>query len=166
MKLTYLIFSLLCYSLAFSQSETEIAAIKSQVEFTNTQYKNYTVVVLKNEEDKIEIYIDNSKNVKLICETYSNETGKTIIWDYIDNNHAYFILKEYYTYKLLPSNKNFNPSEFNKTDEGFYFKNDRIIRWMKDKKAVTKYPKNAATLENNIIEHIASLIEKYTEQTK
>lgn len=164
MKKILFIFSLLFSLHTFSQSEAEISSIKSKVETVNAQYKNYTSIALKSDAEKKEVFTDNFKSVTLIRETYTNESGKTIIWNYIENNHPYFILKEYFTFKLPATDKNFDASDFTKTEEAFYLVNDRIIRWVKDKKAVKKYPKNAATIENNMIEHIAGLMEEYLQQ--
>ena len=172
MKNLLLIFSLLICSISFSQSESDILFIKSKIENVNAQSKNYKLTVISKTDEtemlhgnEIAVFTDDLRHIKLIRETYLNETGKTVIWDYIENNHAYFILKEYFTYKFPVADKKFNEADFTKTDEGFYLKNDRVIRWMKGTKLITKYPKNAASIENNMIEHIADLVAKFNQQT-
>jgi len=146
----------------------DILFIKSKVETVNALSATFQINSLKDIEESTEILVftDNSKNIKLIKETYLNENGRTIIWNYIENNHAYFIFKEYYTYKLPTSDKNFDASKYTKLEEGFYLKNDRVIRWMQGKKQITKYPKNAASIENNMMMHIEDMITRFNQQAK
>ena len=170
MKKLFFFLLISCYSFTFSQSESDITLIKSKIENVNLQSKNYTITNLKptetssSKDNEIAVFTDNSGSIKMIRETYINETEKTVIWNYIDNKLAYFIFKEYYTYKLPTTNVKFNESKFTKTEEGFYLKNDRIIRWMKGNKLVTKYPINAASIENNMIQHIAEIVGKFEQQ--
>ena len=170
MKNLFLFLIILFYSFAFSQSESDILFIKNKIENVNLQSKNYKITILKLEQsstskdNEIAVFTDNSGSIKMIRETYINETEKTVIWNYIDNKLAYFIFKEYYTYKLPTTNVKFNESKFTKTEEGFYLKNDRIIRWMKGNKLVTKYPINAASIENNMIQYIADIVTKFEQQ--
>ncbi len=166
------IFSLLISLLSFSQSESDISVIRLKTEKTNTDSKKYNTAKLQNDKDpstegnEIIIYTEQLNDIRLIKETHYGETGKTVISNYIENNHPYFIFKEYYTYKLPITNKNFKGSDFTKTEERFYLKNDRVIRWMKDKKALKIYPKNSATIENNMVENIAGLIAKFNQENK
>ena len=92
--------------------------------------------------------------------------GKTIIWNYIDNNHPIFVFKEYFTYKLPIADKNFNSKDFTKKEERFYFKDSRIIRWMIDKKQLKKFPGNAAMIENNMNESISGWISQFNKENK
>jgi len=173
MIIRYIIFC--CFSciffVAFSQSENDILSIRTRVEKVNTESARYYVAPLENYEaastegNEILFYSDKSA-IKLIKETYFGETGKTVIWNYIENNSAYFIFKEYFTYKLPISDKKFDATDFTKKEERFYIKNNRIIKWMQGKKVITKYPKNAASIENNMILHIEDMIAKFDLQTK
>lgn len=170
MKNILFIFFLYFVTITFSQSESDIAFIKTKIENVNLQSKNYKITILEIEPseskkgNEIAVFTDNSGNIKLIRETYIGETEKNLIWNYIDNEQAYFIYKEYFTYKTAIADKNFNELKYTKTEEGFYLKNDRIIRWMKGKKLVTKYPINTASIENNMIQHISDLIAKFEQQ--
>jgi hypothetical protein len=156
---------------AFSQSENDILSIRIRVEKVNTESASYYVAPLENHETSSTeaneiLFYSNKNSIQLIKETYFGETGKTIIWNYIENNSAYFIFKEYFTYKLPISDKKFDGTVFSKKEERFYIKNNRIIKWMQGKKVVTKYPKNAASIENNMILHIEDMIAKFDLQTK
>ena len=170
MKNLFLFLIILFYSFAFSQSESDILFIKNKIENVNLQSKNYKITILKLEQsstskgNEIAVFTDNSDVIKLIRETYIGGIEKTVIWNYIDNKLAYFIFKEYFTYKLPMTEVKFNELKFTKTEEGFYLKNDRVIRWMKGKTLVTKYPINAASIENNMIQHIADLVTKFEQQ--
>jgi GH15 family glucan-1,4-alpha-glucosidase len=166
MKKSLTIFSILMYSFSYSQSDNDILFIKSKIETVSSQTSTYQITTLKDvkKNSEIAVFTDNSKNIRLIRETYINDNGKTLIWNYIENNHPYFVFKEYYNYKYPVTDKKFNSSKFIKTEEGFYFKNDRVIRWMQGEKKVTKYPKNAANIENNMIMHIEDMIAKYHQQ--
>lgn len=167
---------LYCFSclffVAFSQSENDILSIRTRVEKVNTESASYYVSALENYEAVVTtegneiLFYSDKNNIKLIKETYFGETGKTVIWNYLENNDVYFIFKEYYTYKLPISDNKFDATDFSKKEERFYIKNNRIIKWMQGKKVVTKYPKNAASIENNMILHIEGMIAKYNQQTK
>ena len=156
----------------FSQSDNDLLTIKSNVEKVNLQSKNDQISILKNEvsdtlkNSEIAVFTDNSNKITLIRETYFNETGKTVIWNYIKNDEAYFIFKEYFTYKFSKNDNQYNAGKFTKTEEGFYLKNNRVIRWMQGKKVITKYPKNAASIENNMIMHVEDMINRFNRQDK
>jgi len=171
MKKTHLIFSIIYYSFCFSQSENDILSIRTEVEKVNTESASYYVSPLENykanttEGNQILFYSDKN-TIKLIKETYLGETGKTVIWNYTENNKAYFIFKEYFLYKLPITAEKFNASAYTKKEERFYIKNNRIIKWMQGKKVITKYPKNAASIENNMILHIDDMIATFNQQTK
>lgn len=171
MKNLLLLLLISLYSFAFPQSESDILWIRTKVEKTNLDSKNYNTSKMKTQEasaegNEIILYTEQLNDIKLIKETYFGEMGKTVIWDYIENNHPYFIFKEYYTYTLPITYKSFNTANFTKTEERFYLKNDRVIRWMKDKKILKTYPKNAASIENNMIDNINGLIEKFNTENK
>ncbi len=172
MKNIFLFLLIIIYSFAFSQSESDILYIRTQVETINTQSKNYNTFILKKdktestEDSEILVITEELDKIRLIKETYFGEMGKTIIWNYIDNNHPVFVFKEYFTYKLPIVDKNFNSKDFMKKEERFYFKDSRIIRWMIDKKILKKYPSNAATIENNVNESISGLIAQFNKETK
>ena len=172
MKSILFIFTFLFCSLAFSQSENDISYIRAIVEKTNTELKNYHTSILvakektSTEGSEILVITEELDKIKLIKETYFGEMGKTIIWNYIDNNHPIFVFKEYFTYKLPIADKNFNSKDFTKKEERFYFKDSRIIRWMIDKKQLKKFPGNAAMIENNMNESISGWISQFNKENK
>ncbi len=160
------------YSFVFSQSENDIAYIRTQVETTNTQSKDYKKATLSidlgqsTEGNEVVVYTKELNDIKLIKETYFGEMGKTVISNYIDNKHTIFIHKEYYSYKFSITDKKFNTNDFIEKEVRFYLKNDRIIRWIDDKKTLKTYPKNAASIESNMMEHVASLISQFEKENK
>ena len=160
------------YFFAYSQSESDIAYIRSIVEKTNAESKNYQTAILKSDQglstegNEITVYTEQLNEIKLIKEIYFGEMGKTVISNYIEDNHPIFIFKEYYTYKFSITYREFNSNDFTKSEERFYLKNDRIIKWMKDKKTLKTYPKNAASIESNMMEHVASLITQFEKENK
>lgn len=160
------------YFFAYSQSESDIAYIRTQVETTNTQSKDYQKATLSTdlgqstEGNEVVVYTKGLNDIKLIKETYFGEMGKTVISNYIEDNHPVFIFKEYYTYKFPITFKEFNSNDFTKSEERFYLKNDRIIKWLKDKKTLKTYPKNAASIESNMMEHVTSLITQFEKENK
>lgn len=170
MKNTILIFVFFICFYSFSQSETDIEFIKTKVENINLQSRNLKQVILKIESaetkkgNEIVAFMDNSGNIKMIRETYIGETEKNLIWNYIEDKKAYFILKEQYTFKYPITAKNFDALKYSKTEESFYLKNDRTIRWIKGKKIIKNYPINAASIENNMIQHITELLTKFEQQ--
>ena len=172
MKNIFLLFLISIYSFAISQSENDIAYIRAIVEKTNTELRNYHTATLEAKEQtstegsEILVFTEELDKIKMIKETYFGEMGKTIIWNYIDNNHPIFVFKEYITYKLPIADKNFNSKDFTKKEERFYFKDSRIIRWMIDKKQLKKFPGNAAILENNMNESISALIAQFKKENK
>lgn len=172
MKKIIFILSLFISALSYSQSENDIAYIRAIVEKTNAELKNYHTATLEAKEQtsaegsEIIVITEELDKIKLIKETYFGEMGKTIIWNYIDNNHPVFVFKEYFTYKLPIADKNFNSKDFTKKEERFYFKDSRIIRWMIDKKQLKKFPGNAAILENNMNESISALIAQFNKENK
>lgn len=169
--LLFLVFSSY-YFFAYPQSENDIAHIRSIVEKTNADSKNYQIAVLKSDQglsaegNEITVYTGQLNDIKLIKEIYYGEMGKTAISNYIKDNHPVFIFKEYYSYKFTISSKEFNSNDFTKSEERFYLKNGRIIKWMKDKKTLKTYPKNAASIESNMMEHVASLITQFEKENK
>jgi hypothetical protein len=160
------------YSFVFSQSENDIILIRTKVEKINTDSKNYQTAILKSDQglstegNEITVYTEQLNEIKLIKEIYLGEMGKTVITSYIEENHPIFIFKEYYTYKFPITFKEFSSSDFTKSEERFYLKNDRIIKWMKDKKTLKTYPKNGASIESNMMEHVASLISQFEKENK
>lgn len=160
------------YLFAFSQSESDIAWIKSIVQKINTDSKNYQTAVIPSDQsvslegNEITVYTEQLNDIRLIKEVYYRESGKTVISNYIDKNQAVFIFKEYYTYKYPITSKEFNASDYTKSEDRFYLKNDRIIKWIKDKKTLKVYPKNAASIETNMVEHVASLIAQFEKDNK
>lgn len=166
--LLFVLFSLLSYS----QSESDIAYIRAFVEKVNADSKDYQTAIIDTEQaettegNEVVVYTKELNDIKLIKETYYGEMGKTVILNYIDNNQAIFIYKQYIAYKYPITYKEFNANDFTKTEERFYLKNGRVIRWMKDKKVLKTYPLNAAAIENNMVEHIAALIAKFQKENK
>ena len=170
MKKLLLIAFVCITTISFSQSESDITFIRNLVEQTNLHLNDYNSSILKNDEltsaagNETLVFTEELNKIRLIKETFFGETGKTIIWNYFNDKQPIFIFKEYFKYKLPISNKNFNKNDFTKNEERFYLKNNRIIRWMKDKKIVKKYPTNAADIENNMLQHINSLVTKFEQE--
>lgn len=160
MKNVILLFIISINLCSFAQSEKDIASIRTYVEQTNLHLKDFNSFNIDdtiNAKNEIIIFTEELNKIRLIKESYNNNTGKTIIWNYIINKQPIFIYKEYFKNKI-------QTTDFMKTEERFYLKNNRIIRWMKDKKIIKKYPTNAADIENNMLEHINSLITKFDKE--
>lgn len=172
MRSLFFYFMLFSSSVALAQSESDISSIRIKVEKINTDSKKYNTTILKSdlglstEGNETTVYTDQLKDIKLIKEIYYSEMGKLVISNYLENNQPIFIFKEYYTYKNPITFKEFNSKEFTKTEERFYVKNGRVIRWMKDKKNLKKLPNNAAVVENNMIENVNSWIAQFNKENK
>ncbi len=172
MKFRFLFLFLIVSFRIYAQSESDIILIEQKVASCNAALPSYKRIILTDSTqtgiDRQEtVYYYNDKNqIKFIQETYYSETGKTIIRNYIDNDSPYYIYKEYYTSRAESNMANPDTGKWDKKEEHIYFKDSRIIKRILDKKTIKKYDKSSAVLENNIIEHINSMIAMFEQSGK